>query len=403
MYMRIGFALFSKRLVTSFITIIQLFVTIIIANVIIVDYNAYMEDICIMENFDTDRTYLWMPAMTDTNDELRWEQLKQLKHNRSVRAVEVTFRANAIYNNNIVSLIGYGQNTGELINMTLESGKWYTEVPKKDGVINCVSISSIPGLEIGKLIELEIIPHYSEQTINQTFQVVGTLGKRAKTLTFNQSSASPYYDYLFQVFHSTPLDKEYEDYDHQVGLIFDQSDLPTLVQSQYWDGNRLVYIDSIDDETFLSLKDELRKDSYVVKLEQAKRNTLQEIRETMMEFLPIVIPLFLIGFLGVVCISILNTLKYMRTFAIFFICGMRWKDSILICLSYIAYIILGVLILCIPGYVWLKDLLETGGIMAANNYLFTLGALLAVMLLSLVTPFLLIRKEEPIMVLRKVG
>ena len=403
MYMRIGFALFSKRLVTSFIIIIQLFVTIIIANVIIVDYNAYMEDICIMENFDTDRTYLWMPAMTDTNDELRWEQLKQLKHNRSVRAVEVTFRANAIYNNNIVSLIGYGQNTGELINMTLESGKWYTEVPKKDGVINCVSISSIPGLEIGKLIELEIIPHYSEQTINQTFQVVGTLGKRAKTLTFNQSSASPYYDHLFQVFHSTPLDKEYEDYDHQVGLIFDQSDLPTLVQSQYWDGNRLVYIDSIDDETFLSLKDELRKDSYVVKLEQAKRNTLQEIRETMVKYLPIMIPLFLIGFLGVVCISILNTLKYMRTFAIFFICGMRWKDSILICLSYIAYIISGVLILCIPGYVWLKDLLDTGGIMAANNYLFTLGALLAVMLLSLVTPFLLIRKEEPIKVLRKVG
>jgi hypothetical protein len=403
MYMRIGFALFSKRLVTSFIIIIQLFVTIIIANVIIVDYNAYMEDICIMENFDTDRTYLWITAMTDTNDELRWEQLKQLKHNRSVRAVEVTFRANAIYNNNIVSLIGYGQNTGELINMTLESGKWYTEVPKKDGVINCVSISSIPGLEIGKLIELEIIPHYSEQTINQTFQVVGTLGKRAKTLTFNQSSASPYYDHLFQVFHSTPLDKEYEDYDHQVGLIFDQSDLPTLVQSQYWDGNRLVYIDSIDDETFLSLKDELRKDSYVVKLEQAKRNTLQEIRETMVEYLPIMIPLFLIGFLGVVCISILNTLKYMRTFAIFFICGMRWKDSILICLSYIAYIISGVLILCIPGYVWLKDLLDTGGIMAANNYLFTLGALLAVMLLSLVTPFLLIRKEEPIMVLRKVG
>lgn len=403
MYMRIGFALFSKRLVTSFIIIIQLFGTIIIANVIIVDYNAYMEDICIMENFDTDRTYLWMTAMTDTNDELRWEQLKQLKHNRSVRAVEVTFRANAIYNNNIVSLIGYGQNTGELINMTLESGKWYTEVPKKDGVINCVSISSIPGLEIGKLIALEIIPHYSEQTINQTFQVVGTLGKRAKTLTFNQSSASPYYDYLFQVFHSMPLDKEYEDYDHQVGLIFDQSDLPTLVQSQYWDGNRLVYIDSIDDETFLSLKDELRKDSYVVKLEQAKRNTLQEIRETMVEYLPIIIPLFLIGFLGVVCISILNTLKYMRTFAIFFICGMRWKDSILICLSYIAYIILGVLILCIPGYVWIKDLLDTGGIMAANNYLFTLGALLAVMLLSLVTPFLLIRKEEPIKVLRKVG
>ena len=401
--MRIGFALFSKRLVTSFIIIIQLFLTIIIANVIIVDYNAYMEDICIMENFDTDRTYLWITAMTDTNDELRWEQLKQLKHNRSVRAVEVTFRANAIYNNNIVSLIGYGQNTGELINMTLESGKWYTEVPKKDGVINCVSISSIPGLEIGKLIELEIIPHYSEQTINQTFQVVGTLGKRAKTLTFNQSSASPYYDHLFQVFHSTPLDKEYEDYDHQVGLIFDQSDLPTLVQSQYWDGNRLVYIDSIDDETFLSLKDELRKDSYVVKLEQAKRNTLQEIRETMVKYLPIMIPLFLIGFLGVVCISILNTLKYMRNFAIFFICGMRWKDSILICLSYIAYIILGVLILCIPGYVWLKDLLDTGGIMAANNYLFTLGALLAVMLLSLVTPFLLIRKEEPIKVLRKVG
>ncbi len=403
MYMRIGFALFSKRLVTSFIIIIQLFLTIIIANVIIVDYNAYMEDICIMENFDTDRTYLWITAMTDTNDELRWEQLKQLKHNRSVRAVEVTFRANAIYNNNIVSLIGYGQNTGELINMTLESGKWYTEVPKKDGVINCVSISSIPGLEIGKLIELEIIPHYSEQTINQTFQVVGTLGKRAKTLTFNQSSASPYYDHLFQVFHSTPLDKEYEDYDHQVGLIFDQSDLPTLVQSQYWDGNRLVYIDSIDDETFLSLKDELRKDSYVVKLEQAKRNTLQEIRETMVKYLPIMIPLFLIGFLGVVCISILNTLKYMRNFAIFFICGMGWKNTILICLSYIAYIISGVLILCIPGYVWLKDLLDTGGIMAANNYLFTFGALLFVALLSLVTPFLLIRKEEPIKVLRKVG
>jgi hypothetical protein len=53
--------------------------------------------------------------------------------------------------------------------------------------------------------------------------------------------------------------------------------------------------------------------------------------------------------------------------------------------------------------VWLKDLLDTGGIMAANNYLFTFGALLFVALLSLVTPFLLIRKEEPIMVLRKVG
>jgi hypothetical protein len=280
--------------------------------------------------------------------------------------------------------------------MPLESGTWYNKVPKKDGVINCVSISDKAGFEVGEILELEIYFIHNDETITQTFQIVGAMGKRGRVLAFTGSSNDPAYDSLLYNYDST-------DGYNETALIFDKNDIAGFDSSQYWHSNRLIFLDSSNDTSFMSLKDELSKYSYVVKLEQAKTNTLQEVRRVMMGFLPIIIPLFLIGFLGVVCISILNTLKYMRNFAIFFICGMRWKDSILICLSYIAYIISGVLILCIPGYVWLKDLLDTGGIMAANNYLFTFGALLFVALLSLVTPFLLIRKEEPIMVLRKVG
>ncbi len=396
MYVRLGLTLFRKRFFTSLVIILQLFVTILAANILIFIYNENMKDINIMKNFDTDRTYLWMKVAFDEDEDIKREHLSRLEETSSVRGVESILSCGSIYNDVQIDLYGYGENTGNLINMPLESGTWYNKVPKKDGVINCVSISDKAGFEVGEILELEIYFIHNDEAITQTFQIVGAMGKRGRVLAFTGSSSDPAYDSLLYNYDST-------DGYNETALIFDKNDIAGFDSSQYWYSNRLIFLDSSNDTSFMSLKDELSKYSYVVKLEQAKTNTLQEVRRVMMGFLPIIIPLFLIGFLGVVCISILNTLKYMRNFAIFFICGMRWKDSILICLSYIAYIISGVLILCIPGYVWLKDLLDTGGIMAANNYLFTLGALLAVMLLSLVTPFLLIRKEEPIKVLRKVG
>ncbi len=396
MYVRLGLTLFRKRFFTSLVIILQLFVTILAANILIFIYNENMKDINIMKNFDTDRTYLWMKVAYEEDEDIKREHLSRLEETSSVRGVESILSCGSIYNDVQINLYGYGENTGNLINMPLESGTWYNKVPKKDGVINCVSISDKAGFEVGEILELEIYFIHNDEAITQTFQIVGAMGKRGRVLAFTGSSSDPAYDSLLYNYDST-------DGYNETALIFDKNDIAGFDSSQYWYSNRLIFLDSSNDTSFMSLKDELSKYSYVVKLEQAKTNTLQEVRRVMMGFLPIIIPLFLIGFLGVVCISILNTLKYMRNFAIFFICGMRWKDSILICLSYIAYIILGVLILCIPGYVWLKDLLDTGGIMAANNYLFTLGALLAVMLLSLVTPFLLIRKEEPIKVLRKVG
>ena len=396
MYVRLGLTLFRKRFFTSLVIILQLFVTILAANILIFIYNENMKDINIMKNFDTDRTYLWMKVAFEEDEDIKREHLSRLEETSSVRGVESILSCGSFYNDVQIDLYGYGENTGNLINMPLESGTWYNKVPKKDGVINCVSISDKAGFEVGEILELEIYFIHNDETITQTFQIVGAMGKRGRVLAFTGSSSDPAYDSLLYNYDST-------DGYNETALIFDKNDIAGFDSSQYWYSNRLIFLDSSNDTSFMSLKDELSKYSYVVKLEQAKTNTLQEVRRVMMEFLPIIIPLFLIGFLGVVCISILNTLKYMRNFAIFFICGMRWKDSILICLSYIAYIISGVLILCIPGYVWLKDLLDTGGIMAANNYLFTLGALLAVMLLSLVTPFLLIRKEEPIKVLRKVG
>ena len=396
MYVRLGLTLFRKRFFTSLVIILQLFVTILAANILIFIYNENMKDINIMKNFDTDRTYLWMKVAFEEDEDIKREHLSRLEETSSVRGVESILSCGSIYNDVQINLYGYGENTGNLINMPLESGTWYNKVPKKDGVINCVSISDKPGFEVGEILELEIYFIHNDEAITQTFQIVGAMGKRGRVLAFTGSSSDPAYDSLLYNYDST-------DGYNETALIFDKNDIAGFDSSQYWYSNRLIFLDSSNDTSFMSLKDELSKYSYVVKLEQAKTNTLQEVRRVMMEFLPIIIPLFLIGFLGVVCISILNTLKHMRTFAIFFICGMGWKNTILICLSYIAYIISGVLILCIPGYVWLKDLLDTGGIMAANNYLFTLGALLAVMLLSLVTPFLLIRKEEPIKVLRKVG
>lgn len=396
MYVRLGLTLFRKRFFTSLVIILQLFVTILAANILIFIYNENMKDINIMKNFDTDRTYLWMKVAFEEDEDIKREHLSRLEETSSVRGVESILSCGSIYNDVQINLYGYGENTGNLINMPLESGTWYNKVPKKDGVINCVSISDKAGFEVGEILELEIYFIHNDEAITQTFQIVGAMGKRGRVLAFTGSSSDPAYDSLLYNYDSTAGYNE-------TALIFDKNDIAGFDSSQYWYSNRLIFLDSSNDTSFMSLKDELSKYSYVVKLEQAKTNTLQEVRRVMMGFLPIIIPLFLIGFLGVVCISILNTLKYMRNFAIFFICGMRWKDSILICLSYIAYIISGVLILCIPEYVWLKDLLDTGGIMAANNYLFTFGALLFVALLSLVTPFLLIRKEEPIMVLRKVG
>jgi hypothetical protein len=139
-------------------------------------------------------------------------------------------------------------------------------------------------------------------------------------------------------------------------------------------------------------------------MEVIKENSKADLFREMLTLLPIIISVISLTIISSISVSALSTKKQLRNYTIYYICGSRWKNCVLInaCQSLItiAYATLGTI-------VTIAVIIRTG---LSEKFIFTINPttiffssliLIVYFLISMILPVLIIRKTTPVTILKK--
>ena len=95
----------------------------------------------------------------------------------------------------------------------------------------------------------------------------------------------------------------------------------------------------------------------------------------------------------------MNTKSQMRNYGIYFLCGCRWKGCLKISLAYSAILLTGGMIIGAAAFLIFQNteyasLFEQN--LAMNNIYITLAIFVAMLIISLVIPFFMVRGTSPV-------
>lgn len=133
--------------------------------------------------------------------------------------------------------------------------------------------------------------------------------------------------------------------------------------------------------------------------ERAEHARMESIRR----YLPLLIALFCITLFGTMCAMAIHTLQDLHTYAIFYLCGMKWKTCTLLHTLQSSFLLVLSLLLCTAAC----SVIQFSGKAAVLGLRFTSGNLLASLLfcvvvavLSCLIPRFMIRSRSPITLIR---
>lgn len=385
MYLKFGFELFRKNIILNLIIIFQLSFTILLSNLIVSKCNGFAEILTTTKNFPALITYLYMPGVELDRFDSRIDKTKEL-FNKYADEITIEQTIAGFYNasdNTKYELVGYGQNTLNYLSPYIKSGEWFKNVENVD---------YIPCISIGKNTVGDEINISMDNKTKMRFKVIGTMATNAYILRFWQSSNSPGLESLFE-----------RNYEHNATpiLIFNQSALKNANISVSYEQNSLVYINSLN---YDKIRAGFQKHVWFVPFYEAQKVSNQQFAIYIERLLPIMICIFFIGIVAVVCMSIVNTLHNMRIFSIYYICGMNWISSIVLCLSYILFNTIGIALLSFFMFAYVK---QTSGsvtstlIINQNNYMVTVAIVIISILAPVIAALIIIKREYPVRLLKE--
>lgn len=138
-------------------------------------------------------------------------------------------------------------------------------------------------------------------------------------------------------------------------------------------------------------------------LSQIKADTDTYVTNSYIDILPIILVVAAIVLIGLIGSVAINTVTQIRNYGIYFLCGSKWSDCFKISLANISIILLfsgvlsGVLLYC-SKFINLNYLV--GQVYDWNNLYISLGIILAMIFLSLIIPFGIIRFTSPVEVIK---
>lgn len=413
MLIKLGIKLFFKKFFLSLIIILQISVTVLLTNLIVGSYNLIDEAFALTNNFPEQKTYFVMPGFDGYNLTARIERTQELfdKYKNEILVEQVLARNIQSDDNQSYLTISYGKKTSEYLNMPLKNGCWYTEAESGD-YVPCVIKGAY---SVGDIIRLPIT---YEQNKNQgeqaseedmlnhpelkqedktnpvyiTFRVCGLLKENYRILTFATSSNNLMLEHLFDKITDMPV------------ILFNQEDLKkfNVVTGYSLGTNSMLYMQTDNPETKQQIVDEFKEQAWIVPYEQAHSESKYEFFKKLKILLPLMISILFVGLISALCITLLNAYNHIRVFSIYYICGMNWKSSFLIILSYVMCHVISSILVFLGFVLLLKNELSTGMYIFNSLNIFSSVAIFVIMtIVSLMAPYFLLKKEQPLKQLKQ--
>ena len=158
----------------------------------------------------------------------------------------------------------------------------------------------------------------------------------------------------------------------------------------------IVFDEDIKQSVYESNVDKLQELGIVATTTSIKMQDDAEIINTLKTYLPLLVFLSILSFAGIVGISIINMRRYLRMFAIYFLCGCTWdgcKRIVLVYLAMMGGVLLGASAFCL----WLMNRSAFLGFVLTNGcFRYALLIVAMFFLVSLITPLWMLHNKTPL-------
>ena len=145
------------------------------------------------------------------------------------------------------------------------------------------------------------------------------------------------------------------------------------------------------------------KGSYI-RMSDFKESSDSYLYEQYIRLLPILLGVFVIVIAELICSAALHTKEQIRNYGVYFLCGARFKGCLKESLAYSMLILSGAVIIGLSAFALFQsteyaELFEHN--FAANNMIITFAIIAAMLVLSLVIPFFMVRRTSPVKTIKE--
>lgn len=391
-YIKYGFSSFTKRIVTNLLIIFQLTFLFTGFNVVIGNLNS--RDILYRpyEDIIANDGYLWW-FDSQTHDPETGEFIKSYDQclEETLSQLEGDFEYYRMYEaeirddeglNKTIRLEFLDDRIYDKLSLPLVAGKWEkSNSDKAYGVIMKNSYNYGVGSEIewsggeftisGVLTDPTYIPTYNsweaDKGVTMLFESCKSSSSQYEYVILPQSAISDFSD--INLFNSA-----------QILISFNEP-----LTDEQKAVNEKVLLDSGPTSGIESF-DEIRKDSKIYQSEDFKKS------------MPLIFCMWVITIIGLVCSSAITTLKLLRSYAVYYMCGAKWSDCFIInaVSSLISVAVSAGLTYCIltlglaNGYAQ-----EAGFVFRINNVIYTALSALLMLVLAVIVPAIMLKHKQP--------
>lgn len=418
MFLKLGAHLLSRKTLSNILLMILIALSLFIANICIGIVNRQYSVIDSVKNFDKKNTYYYMSNIIENTDiNINTENFdgggnkKNIKDIVSEAENDKNLDVGYIYYGSVtayqkqltsyskhITYIGTDNKTSEKFNVgQLISGEWYTEAKHTDGCLNVVVVEG--KYKVGDKFYLSINTNEVDSDGFMIFKdikciVTGLLKKGSymciPNAMANNADAGDIMLPVYPDVKNGELSVLYFSYeDEEVKPYLDYLELSN---------NCFIYCDdNADKNDIYNVVEKLDENGWTLKMQKIIDNTYDYMYSQIIRLVPFLFGVLLLTVVCLICIMTLNSADHLKTYSVYYLCGMNWSDMKKILLSYSVLMILGagiifafISLLCIIGG-RITDIVVFG----FNNLFITLGIAALIIAVMVFVPYIILAKSSP--------
>lgn len=401
MIFKLGLKELKKNLFINILCFLQLTVIFVVAIAMISSLVSQFEKyIPFKEELSRKGFFLQVDQMnfsleSDPKTKIVVDSEEVIKNNMGLKNVEKVLCMKDVWVTQEAVVRAYSSELVKKYTPEMESGEWLSEKNLfQDDVISGVISENSDNIDTGDVIEI------SEAFGNGSLKVyiVGKIANGTTIIGSSQAEEEEYTcDNLYQVYDFNIEEKpllilNYEE--------LKKTEIPFVTQVR---GSLIVnYDDTITSKEIKENYETIMRNKNLFygysSLDEMNINSKKNIYSAVLKLLPMIISIFILTAISILSISAVNAKIRIKTYAVYYICGMQWKHIIIIEIIKSSIIALLGCIVAAIICTFAKDEVLFGGLIIRNGILQILGCLLFALLfvlLSVVFPIMITRKEKP--------
>ena len=407
MFFKLGIHLFSRKSLSNVMLIMLIAMSFLLTNICVGILNREYSLINSVQNFDKENTYYYVHRSTDDgiHSFLSTNDLNEAIDNDSIDigyiyygTGEVVKKYYSSYSTlKYITYIGCDERTSKsLYYNQLMAGEWHTEAKHTDGYVNVVVLEG--KYDVGDTFQFTIDTNQlnedgSIKYITVSCIVTGVLKGGSHML--KPSISYENMDFT-QIMPETYTEKD-DGENAVVYFSYEDAEIQKNIDKIPLSNCCMLYTDNISKQETEEMVYELNDTGCVVSMQKLCDNTYTVMYDTIMEYVPFVLGVFLLTIVCLICMMTLNSTDHLKIYSIYYLCGMNWNDMKKILFSY--SIIVMILAIIVFGLIFAIVIMQGGllnmVILAYNNLFVTFGIFGVVVFIMVFIPYIILSKSSP--------